>query len=167
MKWLIGILLGLVLPLLLAELSSWVPWLAHRVVRRAARHLPDAYRERYEEEWLAELEQVPANLPKLSVALSLYLRVDMVRRALARNDVPKSTQRLPVSLGRTRLDVLARIMALATTIALLGAMIALSDAPTRSVVAAMTGVVLGTALLVTGYVLARKRSRARTEPNRQ
>lgn len=43
------------LGLIVNELYGWLPWLGARLVRRAARFLPDEYRERYEEEWLAEL----------------------------------------------------------------------------------------------------------------
>jgi hypothetical protein len=66
-----GGLLLIVLPLLLSEFTDWCPWLAGRLVRRAARLLPERNRARYEEEWLAELHEVPGRLAKLAVAVSI------------------------------------------------------------------------------------------------
>jgi hypothetical protein len=71
MRALIGGLLLIVLPLLLSEFTDWCPWLATRLVQRAARLLPEPNRARYEEEWLAELHEVPGRLAKLAVAVSL------------------------------------------------------------------------------------------------
>lgn len=45
---------------LAGELFGWFPWLARRVIRRAVRRLPLAYQRRYEEEWLGELDALPA-----------------------------------------------------------------------------------------------------------
>jgi hypothetical protein len=71
MRVLTGGLLLIVLPLLLSEFTDWCPWLAARLVRRAARLLPEPNWARYEEEWLAELHEVPGRLAKLAVAVSL------------------------------------------------------------------------------------------------
>ncbi|MEH0396216.1 ATP-binding protein [Streptomyces sp. NBC_01260] len=66
----IAVLTAVVLPLLLAEFGDWCPWLAKRLVRWTARHLGDAaVVERYSEEWLAEIEEVPGKLSCLVVAI--------------------------------------------------------------------------------------------------
>jgi len=41
--------------LLTEEARAWLPYLSQRFIRSAARHLPDEDRDRYEEEWLAEV----------------------------------------------------------------------------------------------------------------
>jgi hypothetical protein len=71
MRVLTGGLLLIVVPLLISEFTDWCPWLAGRLVRRAARLLPEPNQARYEEEWLAELHEVPGRLAKLAVAVSL------------------------------------------------------------------------------------------------
>lgn len=88
------------LGLIVNELYGWLPWLGARLVRRAARFLPDEgavpYRERYEEEWLAELQALPTRglasvffavstlvgAPKTARALSGSYRSPILRRAL-------------------------------------------------------------------------------------
>jgi hypothetical protein len=49
---------ALLVSVLQQELFDWCFWLAKRLVRRAARSLPEAHRQRYEEEWLAELDEL-------------------------------------------------------------------------------------------------------------
>jgi hypothetical protein len=61
---------AIVLPLALAEFGDWSPWLAECLVRWAARRLPDpAARSRYEEEWAANLRQVPGKFAPLLTAV--------------------------------------------------------------------------------------------------
>jgi S-DNA-T family DNA segregation ATPase FtsK/SpoIIIE len=72
MRGLVVSLLTLVaIPLLLGEFVDWCPWLARVLVRWAARRLRSpAARDRYEEEWLGNLAQVPGRLGQVAVALS-------------------------------------------------------------------------------------------------
>lgn len=60
---------AITVPLLLNEAGEVSPWLAERVLRWGARRLraPEKV-ERYTEEWLADLEQVPGKLTKLLYA---------------------------------------------------------------------------------------------------
>jgi hypothetical protein len=74
-----------VLPLLLSEFTDWCPWLAARLVGRAARLLPAPDRTRYQEEWLAELHEVPGRLAKLAVAASLLCGAVRMRAILRRS----------------------------------------------------------------------------------
>jgi hypothetical protein len=65
---------AVILPLLLSEFSEVSPWLARRLLVWAARHVGDPRKvERYREEWLAGLQDVPGKLTKLAKALSIVL----------------------------------------------------------------------------------------------
>jgi hypothetical protein len=72
----LGFILNLVIvPILVIEFTDWLPWLATRMIRAAARILPLAARERYSEEWLAELEAIPGGgLSKLAFAIRICIR---------------------------------------------------------------------------------------------
>jgi hypothetical protein len=59
-------------PVLLTEFTDWLPWIAARLVRRAAARLPAERRARYAEEWAAELSALPGGkLTKLAFGLRL------------------------------------------------------------------------------------------------
>lgn len=63
-----------------AEVVAWSGSLQAYLLRRAARSLPAGERERYVEEWLAELHEVPAGpLTRVLWVASIYLR----RRSMA------------------------------------------------------------------------------------
>jgi hypothetical protein len=64
--WFLG---TVVLPVLLSECTDLSPWLAKRLVRRAARRIPKQERPRWEEEWLNELASKPGRLVQLLWAL--------------------------------------------------------------------------------------------------
>jgi hypothetical protein len=67
-----AIISAVILPLLLSEFSEVSPWMARRLLVWAAVHVGDPRRaERYREEWLAGLQDVPGNLTKLVKALSI------------------------------------------------------------------------------------------------
>jgi hypothetical protein len=76
---------AVILPLLLAEFSDWCPWLAARIVRWAARRLGDpASCKRYEEEWIANLNEVPGKLARLAVAFGHLAYMPRMRRSVRR-----------------------------------------------------------------------------------
>jgi hypothetical protein len=64
--WFFG---AVVLPLLLGEFTDLSPWLARKLVRRAARRIPPEERPRWEAELLAELASKPGRLFQLAWAL--------------------------------------------------------------------------------------------------
>lgn len=79
------VVMAVVLPLVLAEFGDWSPWLAERLVRWAARRLPDpASRGRYEEEWTANLSQVPGKLAPLFAAAGYLACLPAMRRSVRR-----------------------------------------------------------------------------------
>lgn len=57
-----SVILGLVLAILWAEASAWLPALTRRIVRMAAKRLEPDLRERMEEEWLRYVEDLPGTL---------------------------------------------------------------------------------------------------------
>ena len=73
----------LVIPLLLAEFGDWCPWLAARIVRWAARRLGDPVScQRYEEEWIANLNEVPGKLTRLLAAVGYLAHTPGMRRSI-------------------------------------------------------------------------------------
>lgn len=83
MKWLLLTLVAAMLQLILAEVFAWFPAGGRSLVRRAARLLPSSDRARYQEEWLAELEALPAKgLFAFLFGLRVLLRAPTTRRAL-------------------------------------------------------------------------------------
>ncbi len=86
----IFVVLAVLLPLALAESVELAPWLASRLVRWGAKRLgvPEKT-ERYEEEWLADLESLPGKLTKVCWACGVVLwsvprlRLQFQRRAKA------------------------------------------------------------------------------------
>jgi hypothetical protein len=83
MRWLGAFFAAVILPLLLSEFTEWCPWLAERLVRRAATRLPGEARARWEEEWLADLNAWEGR--KLSIlvrGLWIFLRAPSWGRVL-------------------------------------------------------------------------------------
>ena len=84
-----SIFLGAIGSLVAAELWSWGPSLSRVLTRFAARLLSAEKRERYLEEWLAELEHVPCGTWRLLWAVGLVLtacseRVSDILRAIGK-----------------------------------------------------------------------------------
>lgn len=101
----------LVIPLLLAEFGDWCPWMAARIVRWAAQRLGDPVScQRYEEEWIANLNEVPGKLTRLLAAFGYLAYMPGMRRSirsrLARPPVSPPPDSLlplpPVFAGRER-----------------------------------------------------------------
>jgi hypothetical protein len=78
-----------VIPLVVMAVHGSSPWLAKKLVRRAARRLPEPYGERYQEEWLAELAAMPdGGLTTLVFALCIRLRIGSMQRRLSVPSMP-------------------------------------------------------------------------------
>jgi hypothetical protein len=90
---LLFVLHSLFVPLLQKDLEEGVPWFAAWLVRRAAQKLPATHRERFEQEWLAELSAIPGVMVfKLRFALSVSVRARSMRRAI--QSIPPWWERL-------------------------------------------------------------------------
>jgi lipopolysaccharide/colanic/teichoic acid biosynthesis glycosyltransferase len=84
MTWVIATaVVSVVAVIALAEESGWLRRLAVRLLKRVVRALPATERDRYEDEWLAELEVLPGSgVASVVFAVRVALRVRSVRRAL-------------------------------------------------------------------------------------
>jgi hypothetical protein len=72
-----------VINLVIAELAGWLPWLAERLIRQAARLLPPDAQNRYADEWLAELDVLPGRgISALLFSFRLLVRARRVGREL-------------------------------------------------------------------------------------
>jgi len=89
MSWLALLAVASIVNLLIAELFDWCPWLAERLIRRAAGKLPIGARERYLDEWLAELEAVPGRrISSLIFAVQILVRASKVCEEIAGRPAP-------------------------------------------------------------------------------
>lgn len=76
-------ILPVLLALALTEFGELCPWLARELVRWSARRLGDAQAcKRYEEEYLASLDEVPGRVSKLLAAFGYAVNVPRMRWAL-------------------------------------------------------------------------------------
>ncbi len=99
-----------VIPLLPAEFGDWCLWMAARIVRWAARRLGDPVScQRYEEERIANLNEVPGKLTRLLAAFGYLACMPGMRRSIrsrpARHPVsppPGSLLPQPVFAGRIK-----------------------------------------------------------------
>jgi exopolysaccharide biosynthesis polyprenyl glycosylphosphotransferase len=86
MKWLASALTLLVVPALLSEFTDWCPRFAEWIIKRGVQRLPTESRDRYEEEWLGELDVVPGKLSKLVFSLAIIRRRRAIIDALHGHD---------------------------------------------------------------------------------
>ena len=108
MKWLLLIIAGGIIQLMLAELFAWFPWLAARLISRAANSLPEKSRTRYADEWLAELDAVPGlGLSQLLFACRVLLHAPATRLALA-----SGAPRLRVLAVKRSFDIVLSVLIL-------------------------------------------------------
>jgi hypothetical protein len=62
-----------------AEIAAWLPWIALKITRVAVRTLPEAQRERYDEEWRGHLSEIPGALTKLGIACGFLCAAIKIR----------------------------------------------------------------------------------------
>jgi hypothetical protein len=101
------LLFAVLIPLLVNEAGDLAPSLARRLLRWGARRIGQADQtERYEEEWLADLERIPGKLTKLIHACGILARSVPALRAQFRQR-RRRARLSSVMTGRT-LDQLAK-----------------------------------------------------------
>jgi hypothetical protein len=84
MEYLTALILGALGSLLACELYFWAPAIARAIARSAASRLPPPEAERYAEEWLGLLEEVPGHCWRLVHAIGFHwaaLRISSDLRA--------------------------------------------------------------------------------------
>jgi lipopolysaccharide/colanic/teichoic acid biosynthesis glycosyltransferase len=96
---------------LVDEAFAWLPWLAERFVRRAARGLPRSERDRYLEEWLAELKALPGSgLSQVTWSIRLMLGQREMRRALRTVTTPGLKRAIDLAGATAVLTVCAPLL---------------------------------------------------------
>jgi lipopolysaccharide/colanic/teichoic acid biosynthesis glycosyltransferase len=75
------VFLALVVTAIADEFLCWTPRLCQRLVRRHARCLSPELRERYEEEWLAHVNDLPGKLSKLRFAVGTFFAAHSMAHA--------------------------------------------------------------------------------------
>jgi Bacterial sugar transferase len=101
-----GILVSIATKLFGDELKAWVPWLAERLLRSAAKRLPEGHKERFTEEWASHVDEVPGNIGKLATAVGCILAAHQIASLL------KYGETLPIRFLRRSLDVVASLLIL-------------------------------------------------------
>lgn len=82
MEYLISILLGVLGSLAASEAYAWAPKVAQTIIVWTANRLPPSEYDRWKEEWLAHLDEIPGNLSKLGHAVGCIRgTIGMVRAA--------------------------------------------------------------------------------------
>ncbi|MEV4058198.1 NB-ARC domain-containing protein [Amycolatopsis sp. NPDC049688] len=96
------LLTAVLLPLAVSEFRDWCPRLATSLVRWAARRLGDhTARIRYEEEWVANLDEVPGKLSPLLSAVGYLIAVPRMRWTLRRASIATTKpNQLPAPINR-------------------------------------------------------------------
>jgi len=108
----IGAFLGTVAAHFVAhDAYSNCPRYARRLIERAARRLPPFERARYEEEWLADLEEREGVFAKFKHAFDCLLCARTLS-SLSRGRVPAYIEFSIPDVGKVRLDFVAGIVAL-------------------------------------------------------
>jgi lipopolysaccharide/colanic/teichoic acid biosynthesis glycosyltransferase len=62
------------------ELKAWMQWMVKRLLELSIEQLPDAQRERFEEEWQSHLNEVPGEVSKLAVAANFVRAARVMAR---------------------------------------------------------------------------------------
>ncbi len=71
MDVIIAIFVGVVATVLCSEVKAWLPWITEKIFSLAVCRLPPEIRDRYDEEWRADLDTIPGELSKLCCSLDL------------------------------------------------------------------------------------------------
>jgi Bacterial sugar transferase len=107
-------LLGLFGNLLAAEIGAWCRGLAGQIVCATARKLPEKLQPRMLEEWSALLEDIPGDLSKLWMAISLYRKRSVLADECEklRDDVSLTKRFVDILVSASGLLLLLRLFLL-------------------------------------------------------
>jgi hypothetical protein len=100
---LITIILGVIGSIIAAEFLGWCPWLAERLVNLAVLRLGDTHRDRYRDEWSADMDvlRTRGNVSLLIWAIGLYLVAGRVASALQPTPIKELRENLRPTLAET------------------------------------------------------------------
>jgi len=77
----VGVIAGVVAAIISDDILAWSPRLAERLVRFAAKKTPRDLQERCQQEWLADLSEIPGRFSKLLWALGAIVATININRA--------------------------------------------------------------------------------------
>lgn len=105
------ILTGVFVPMLILECLDWLPWVADRLIQRAAGHLPLESQARYVEEWKADFIALPGGkLTKLLFGFRVW--------ASSRTTGKVIREEAKIQAEKAQMDMLAvRVLVLAQQVA--------------------------------------------------
>jgi hypothetical protein len=66
-----------------AQFEAWTQWIIHHLVNRAVRRFADEERSRFEEEWLAHVNELPGNVDKIIAALDFLSNTRRISSTLS------------------------------------------------------------------------------------
>jgi hypothetical protein len=84
MGYVIDILIGAVSRIVTGELSAHVEPMARWIIGKAVERLPAEDRDRFREEWVAHLGEIPGTVRKLGHALGCYIGATAITQVLVR-----------------------------------------------------------------------------------
>lgn len=93
------------LHLLASELYLHASWAARKLIERAARTLDPPARSRYEEEWLAHLEQCQGNITKLLHGFGCYICARKLSQLAPLKRIPTPTDTMTFNMNGTEVQV--------------------------------------------------------------
>jgi hypothetical protein len=67
--WILSVVAAALSRVLSDECKAWMPSLAKWLIRRAVAWLPEDQRERYAEEWLSHINEIPGDISKIVAAM--------------------------------------------------------------------------------------------------
>ena len=80
----VGMFFGAVLSRRLTdEVEAWTQWIINHLVNRAVRRFSDEERSRFEEEWLAHVNELPGKVDKIIAALGFLSDTRRISSALS------------------------------------------------------------------------------------
>ena len=106
---------GILVKVVADEFKAWNPKLTGYLVKRAVRRLPLLERERYEEEWTANLDDVPGDLSKMLYAMSLQraaFRIQIIAQPARRRVHQVIRRTFEISFAAIMLLLLGPVLAL-------------------------------------------------------
>jgi len=120
MAILVTLLVGISSKLAADEIKAWLPWITKRVTSSALSKLPSDKRERYEEEWQSDLDQIPSEFSKLIYALGLIRAAKTMARMADKSKYIKF-----IDIAKRALDIVSALMAITTLLPLAAVIILL------------------------------------------
>ena len=107
-----AIVIAVVARLISEDVKDWLSWIPRHLIRRAVSHLPEAERERLEEEWSSHVNDMPGVFAKIYVAYGYLAAARSISKFVMSGSSPnfaetfqKATLRTFGSLGAAALLV--------------------------------------------------------------